>query len=105
MDSIAQRRLTTSPGGRGQGEAELTGRRVRSSHHARVLLSIVALLPLLILSASAAGQSTEVDARHPDAVEVFKCGFDRRWDLNYDGWPDQWQRQLGADLPHYVPVE
>jgi hypothetical protein len=46
--------------------------------------------------------------RHPDAVEVFHCDFNRRhdvdqlWDVNYDGWPDKWTRVYGKGFPHYV---
>ncbi len=42
--------------------------------------------------------------RHPDAVEIFDCKFDDKWDVNYDRWPDKWRRQLGPGLPHYVDV-
>ena len=42
--------------------------------------------------------------QHADAVEIFDCKFDRKWDVNYDNWPDKWERQLGPALPHYVAV-
>lgn len=40
--------------------------------------------------------------RHPDTVEVFACDFGRDWDINYDNWPDRWQRVFGAGMPKYV---
>jgi hypothetical protein len=40
--------------------------------------------------------------RHPDTVEVFACDFGRAWDLNYDNWPDRWQRVFGPGMPKYV---
>ena len=45
------------------------------------------------------------ESRHPDAVEIFDCEFDRPWDVNYDNWPDNWRRTLGPGLPHYVDVD
>jgi hypothetical protein len=56
---------------------------------------------LLILAAVGLPDTT---SRHPDAVEIFNCKFDRLWDVNYDAWPDKWQRELGPGLPHYVDV-
>ncbi|MBA4106180.1 MAG: hypothetical protein C0485_10500 [Pirellula sp.] len=40
--------------------------------------------------------------RHPDTVEVFACDFGREWDLNYDNWPDRWQRVFKDGMPKYV---
>jgi hypothetical protein len=40
--------------------------------------------------------------RHPDTVEVFACDFGRNWDLNYDNWPDRWQRVFSEGMPKYV---
>ena len=58
-----------------------------------------ALTSVLILAVAA---SSDNQARHPDAVEIFHCDFDRPCDLNYDDWPDKWQRRFGDGLPHYV---
>ena len=44
------------------------------------------------------------EARHPDAVPVFHCTFGEEWDVNYDGWPDRWDRKSGPDYPHYVNI-
>lgn len=60
-----------------------------------------ALAKLLILAALTAADTRP---RHPDAVEVFHCDFGRAWDVNYDAWPDKWQRTFGPQLPHYVEV-
>jgi hypothetical protein len=60
-----------------------------------------ALSKLLILAAAAAPDS---HTRHPDAVEVFDCDFSRPWDVNYDDWPDKWQRVFGPGMPKFVPV-
>jgi hypothetical protein len=57
------------------------------------------LLPLLLLVAVVPNQN---DTRHPDAVVIFECQFDRPWDVNYDDWPDNWRRTLGPKMPHYV---
>ena len=45
---------------------------------------------------------TGTQPRHPDTVEVLACDFGRDWDLNYDSWPDRWQRVFGKGLPKYV---
>ena len=58
-----------------------------------------ALARLLILAVAALPNS---QTRHPDAVEIFNCDFGKQWDVNYDGWPDKWQRHFGAGLPHYI---
>src|SRR4051794_7690852 len=44
------------------------------------------------------------DARQSDSVTVFHCGFGDDWDVNYDGWPDRWDRKTGVEYPHYVNV-
>jgi hypothetical protein len=59
------------------------------------------LAKLLILAALTAADS---QSRHPDAVELFSCDFSRPWDVNYDEWPDNWQRIFGPTLPQYVTV-
>lgn len=59
-----------------------------------------ALLAVLILSA----KSQAGDARHPDAVSVFRCTFGDDWDVNYDGWPDRWVRKTGSGYPQYVNI-
>jgi len=57
------------------------------------------LSSLLIL---AVGASPDSQSRHPEAVEVFSCDFSRSWDINYDDWPDKWQRVFGPKMPQYV---
>ena len=57
------------------------------------------LLMLLIVATSPAAP---IEARYPQAVEVFSCGFEEAADLNYDDWPDRWTRQRGVEFPHYV---
>src|SRR5215210_5938839 len=64
------------------------------------LLILGALLATLILSTCALAD----EARHPDAVPVFRCTFGDDWDVNYDGWPDRWVRKTGSGLPHYVNI-
>lgn len=59
------------------------------------------LVALVIVSAIA---PPHTESRHPDAVAIFDCQFDRPWDVNYDDWPDNWRRTLGPGLPHYVAV-
>src|SRR4051812_1730413 len=54
----------------------------------------------LILAANVVAE----EARHPDAVPVFRCTFGDDWDVNYDGWPDRWVRKTGSGLPHYVNI-
>src|SRR5687767_5388634 len=60
------------------------------------------LLMLLILAAPPAAP---IDARYPQAVEVFGCGFEEEADANYDNWPDRWTRQKGPQYPHYVGIK
>jgi hypothetical protein len=43
--------------------------------------------------------------RHPDAAEVFHCGFETSADEDYDGWPDRWIRRHGPNYPSYLPVQ
>ena len=60
---------------------------------------------LLILAALASGTSDAQPGSAPsDAVEIFHCSFARDWDANFDDWPDGWQRQRGAEYPHYVKI-
>lgn len=59
-----------------------------------------ALHCLLILATLAV---TASDDRHIDAVEVYSCDFSK--DVNYDRWPDDWQRRRGPEWPHYVDIE
>jgi len=68
------------------------------------------LAPLLILAglgltASDAREALPRAERHVDAVEVFSCDFGEGWDVNYDRWPDKWQRKTGPGWPLYVPIE
>jgi hypothetical protein len=60
----------------------------------------VAVFVALILAACAAAE----EARHPDAVPVFRCAFGDDWDVNYDTWPDRWVRKTGSEYPHYVSI-
>ena len=46
-----------------------------------------------------------IEARYPEAVEVFRCGFEDDTDRNYDGWPDGWSREQGPGFPHFVRIE
>lgn len=65
------------------------------------MLNFSILTTLVILSATAPQVSAD---RHPDAICVFDCQFDRPWDANFDNWPDNWRRVLGEGLPHYVDI-
>jgi hypothetical protein len=58
------------------------------------------LIGSLIVSAAAAGG----EARQADAVTVFHCPFNEEWDMNFDGWPDRWVRQIGVQYPHYASI-
>ncbi|MGI9427299.1 MAG: hypothetical protein ACR2NM_01485 [Bythopirellula sp.] len=58
-----------------------------------------ALYSLLILTTLAV---TASDDRHIDAVEIYSCDFSK--DVNYDRWPDDWQRRRGSEWPHYVDI-
>jgi len=60
------------------------------------------LSSLLILTTFAMTASEE---HHVDAVEVFSCDFGADWDLNYDHWPDRWQRLRGPKWPLYVHID
>ena len=61
--------------------------------------SLFALMIVAGISDSANGP------RHPDAVEVFHCDFDKGWDENHDGFPDGWSRKHGAGFPHYLDIK
>lgn len=57
----------------------------------------------LAAAIQAAGSSgVAAPARHPDAIPIFHSTFDRRSDVNYDGWPDNWRRVFGVGRPKYV---
>src|SRR5262245_53447228 len=60
------------------------------------------LLPLLIVAATPAAP---IDPRHPDAVEIFHCGFEEKSDRDLDGWPDKWTRKRGPNYPGYLPIK
>ena len=69
--------------------------------------SMNAIASLVILAAAAGTPSAAGIApppRHPDAIEIFSCTFDGPWDVNYDGWPDSWNRVYGPARPRYVEV-
>jgi hypothetical protein len=67
-----------------------------------MLYLLTPLVKLLILAAVAAPDSRP---HHPDAVEVFDCDFSRSWDVNYDNWPDKWQRVFGPGMPRFIQAE
>ena len=46
-----------------------------------------------------------IEGRYPDASELFACGFEEDWDVNFDGWPDRWSRRRGPAYPHYIDVQ
>jgi len=46
---------------------------------------------------------TASEGRHIDAVEIYSCDFSQ--DVNYDRWPDDWQRLRGPQWPFYVNME
>jgi len=56
---------------------------------------------LLILAANPAAP---IASRHPEAAQIFSCGFDEAWDSNYDGWPEGWTRKRSPDFPRYLAV-
>ncbi len=68
-----------------------------------VLYSLL-ILTSLAATASADGPDTDLprEGRHVDAVEVYSCDFSN--DINYDRWPDDWQRQQGPEWPKYVQI-
>jgi hypothetical protein len=59
------------------------------------------LWSLLIL---AANQAAPIESRHPEATEVFHCGFERQHDADYDSWPDGWTRRRGPKYPRYLRI-
>ena len=58
-------------------------------------------LPLVIL---ATPPQAPIDARHPDAIEVYHCDFGEQVDANHDLWPDDWTRRRGPDYPGYLEI-
>lgn len=63
-----------------------------------------AVVPALVAAVIVLAVSGASDARQSDSVTVFHCAFGDDWDVNYDGWPDRWERKTGVDYPHYVNV-
>lgn len=59
------------------------------------------MLPCLLILSAIGNVAT---MRHPDAVTLFQCGFEKDADEDYDNWPDGWTRQRGAGFPHYLPI-
>ena len=59
------------------------------------------MLSLLIV---AAAPHAPTGQRHPEAVTLFECGFEKKWDTNFDQWPDRWTRRRGRGYPDYLPV-
>jgi hypothetical protein len=55
----------------------------------------------LILSAAPAATNAE---HHPDAREMYHCGFEKEVDTNHDAFPDGWSRRRDAEFPHYLRV-
>lgn len=61
---------------------------------------------LFVTSIVTAVATAASEVRHEGATEIFHCPFDREtWDVNYDGWPDRWERLSGPQYPHYVNFE
>ena len=61
---------------------------------------------LILTTLSATANAAPVQAtRDVDAVEIFSCNFDDRWDVNFDHWPDKWKRETGPGLPRYVKAQ
>ena len=60
---------------------------------------------VLSLLMVAVNPDAPIEARYPEASEVFRCPFDASWDKNFDGWPDQWTRRRGKGFPQYVKVQ
>ena len=65
-------------------------------------MDIGVLLSLWIVAVSA---DLPIEARYPQAAEIFSCTFGRTWDENFDGWPDRWTRRQGRGFPHYVQIK
>lgn len=72
---------------------------VRPGH----LMAMNYLSSLLILAVvpSAPIEPAVVDG---EAVEIYRCDFEAADDRDFDGWPDQWTRQLGRGFPRYIPL-
>jgi hypothetical protein len=67
------------------------------------------LWSLLILAAE---PSASIDLGGLEAVEVYRCDFQKQTiagdeqaaDVNYDAWPDHWTRRRDANHPTYVKI-
>jgi hypothetical protein len=60
------------------------------------------LLPVVLIVATLG--IAPIDARYPQAVAIYSCGFEQPTDRNYDGWPDEWTRRRGPGYPHYLSL-
>jgi hypothetical protein len=60
---------------------------------------------LLLLLIVATQPLAPIESRHPDAVEVFHCGFEEAMDKDANFWPDGWTRKKGPNFPAYLPIK
>ncbi len=60
---------------------------------------------LFVVIAALSASSCPGATRHnPDEVPIFECTFGEGYDLNYDLWPDGWQRHFDSEHPQYVDI-
>jgi hypothetical protein len=57
------------------------------------------LLALLLVQASPAPGGVVADA-----VPIYRISFDETSDVNFDNWPDRWERVSGDNYQHYVDI-
>src|SRR4051812_12569463 len=73
-------------------------------HPTRFVRCLYAMLTAFVAALIVPVLTRASDARQSDSVTVFQCAFGDDWDVNYDGWPDRWDRKTGVEYPHYVNV-
>ncbi len=58
----------------------------------------------LVLAIFGALNGHAATRRNLDEVPIFECTFGEEYDLNYDLWPDGWERHTDEEHPQYVAI-
>ena len=70
----------------------------------RYLPLLVACFAAVLSTPTPAADNAATESSAGETVEIFHCDFDASWDVNFDGWPDRWERNSGPGFPQYVSI-
>ncbi|MEX2170521.1 MAG: hypothetical protein WD851_14495 [Pirellulales bacterium] len=70
----------------------------------RYLPLLVACFAAVLSTPTPAADDAVAESSAGETVEIFHCDFDASWDVNFDGWPDRWERNSGPGFPQYVAI-